>query len=177
MKLRLLRSALLWLGCTSWLISPGLASEPLIARPFGLDVPVLDLELAEGGVLRGEVWGSQGHAQIATDVVLWRDDEMIARDRTDTDGKFRFRGLRGGRYRITAADSVLPCRAWRQGAAPPGARESILLVANMYSARGQQPINEVFCFNPFLMGTVIAAAIAIPIAVHDSGDGQLADGS
>ena len=119
---------------------------------------------------------AQGQLQLDTDVVLWQGNQMLQRTRTNERGQFRFTRLRGGMYRIATPDITLACRAWTAKLAPPSARQSLLVVANMYSARGQQPINEVFCFNPFLMGTIVAAAIAIPIAVHDDGDGQLSDG-
>lgn len=136
----------------------------------------LDIALGEQGSLTGEVRDAQGQLAVNTDVVLWQGNQMLQRTRTNKRGQFRFANLRGGLYRIATPDITLECRAWTAKHAPPSARESLLVVANMYSARGQQPINEVFCFNPFLMGTIVAAAIAIPIAVHDDGDGQLTDG-
>ena len=136
----------------------------------------LDIALDVHGSLSGEVRNAQGQLQLDTDVVLWQGNQMLQRTRTNERGQFRFTRLRGGMYRIATPDITLACRAWTAKLAPPSARQSLLVVANMYSARGQQPINEVFCFNPFLMGTIVAAAIAIPIAVHDDGDGQLSDG-
>ena len=177
MRLRWLRSALILLACFGLLASPVVAAEPIVRPAPSSQKLIMDLVLAEGDVLRGEVWNSSGHAQIATDVVLWKDADLIGRTLTDADGKFRFEGLPTGLYRIATPDATIACRVWSERVAPPNARQSLLIVTNMYSARGQQPINEVFCFNPFLMGTIIAAAIAIPIAVHNSGDGQLADGS
>ena len=134
-----------------------------------------DVALDAQGSLFGEVRDGQGKAQRNTDVVLWQGNQMIQRTRTNGQGQFYFANLQGGIYRIATPDVTLECRAWTSQLAPPSARESLLVVANMYSARGQQPINEVFCFNPFLMGTIVAAAIAIPIAIHDSGDGELSD--
>lgn len=137
----------------------------------------LDVALDRNHSLSGEVRDAQGRLQLDTDVVLWQGNDMLQRTRTDQRGRFQFSKLRGGEYRIATPDTTIACRAWVASLAPPNARKSLLVVANMYSVRGQRPINEVFCFNPFLMGTIVAAAIAIPIAVHDSGDGQLADGS
>jgi hypothetical protein len=42
----------------------------------------------------------------------------------------------------------------------------VLVVADSAVARGQRPIGEILC-NPVLIGLLIAAAIAIPIAVHN----------
>lgn len=177
MRLRLLRSTMMLLACLGLLTSPVLAAEPVVPGPNVNQRLVMDMVLTEAGGLRGEVWDSLGHPQIAADVMLWKDTELVGQTRTDADGQFQFEGLRTGMYRLATPEATVACRVWGKTVAPPNARQSLLVVTNMYSARGQQPINEVFCFNPFLMGTIIAAAIAIPIAVHDSGDGQLADGS
>lgn len=174
---RMLRSTLSALVCVQVLVSPLMAQQPIPALPGPGQPLVLDVGLDANRGLRGEVRDAQGQSQANTDVVLWQKDLMVQRTRSDSQGRFRFRDLKGGHYQIATRDSKVACRAWTAGHAPPSARESLLIVANVYSARGQQPINEVFCFNPFLMGTIIAAAIAIPIAIHDSGDGQLPDGS
>jgi hypothetical protein len=158
-------------------VSPLTAEQPIPVPPAKQRPLVLDVGLDANRALRGEVRDAQGQAQANTDVVLWKKDVIVQRTRSDGKGRFRFRDLKGGHYQIATPDSKVACRAWTAGHAPPSARKSLLIVANVYSARGQQPINEVFCFNPFLMGTIIAAAIAIPIAVHNSGDGQLQDGS
>lgn len=179
---RWLRLAVVSMACLGMISAPVVAQTPIPAS--GRVVPgrpakpmMLDVALDAGGSLRGEVRNEQGQVKPDADVVLWKGMDVLQRVRTDARGRFQFDRLRGGQYRIATADVTIACRAWTAGLAPPAARQSLLVVANMYSARGQQPINEVFCFNPFLMGTIIAAAIAIPIAVHDSGDGQLPDGS
>ncbi len=206
MMLRRTRTALVAMSCAGMLSSPILAQQPVqstntgqpakragnvlanVASVGGSTAPAkmyarksvplaFDVALDRSGSLRGEVRDEQGKLQIDADVVLWQGSRMLQRTRTNERGKFQFTKLRGGEYRIATPDATIACRAWVSTLAPPNARESLLVVANMYSVRGQRPINEVFCFNPFLMGTIVAAAIAIPIAVHDSGDGQLADGS
>lgn len=201
MMLRRSRSALVAMSCAGMLSSPVLAQQPVPSTNTGSPIPrvanastggstapakmfarksvplAFDVALDRNRSLSGEVRNEQGQLQVDTDVVLWRGSEMLQRTRTNESGKFQFTELRGGEYRIATPDATIACRAWVATLAPPNARESLLVVGNMYSVRGQRPINEVFCFNPFLMGTIVAAAIAIPIAVHDSGDGQLADGS
>lgn len=148
------------------------------SRQFGSATSLaLDVTLDDGGSVRGEIRDAQGQLKPGTAVALWRGQNEVQRVRADQHGAFRFVGLTGGMYRITTPDTTVHCRFWTAGHAPPASRQGLLIVTNEYSERGQQPINEVFCFNPFLMGTIIAAAIAIPIAVHESGDDDLSDGS
>lgn len=177
MKFEIIQSALITLACAGTIASPLVAQQPRLVAQAKTRGLVFDVQLDDGHGLRGEVRGANGQLKKGTDVALWKETSLMGQVRTDSQGQFRFAELRGGRYRVATADSVVACRAWTAGLAPPNARQSLLVVTNVYSTRGQQPINEVFCFNPFLMGTIVAAAIAIPIAVHDSGDGQLPDGS
>lgn len=137
----------------------------------------LDVTLDNSGTVRGEIRDAQGQIKPGTPVALWRGQHVVQRVQADGRGAFQFAGLKGGMYRIATPDTTMHCRFWTAGHAPPASRQGLLIVTNEYSERGQQPINEVFCFNPFLMGTIIAAAIAIPIAVHESGDDELSDGS
>ena len=151
--------------------------HPVPKTPVAPRNTIRDVKLDSSQRLHGEVRDAQGKLLPNTDVVLWQGSTLVNRTRTDAKARFHFPAVRGGQYRIATPDVTVECRAWTAELAPPNAGESLLVVANLYSARGQQPINEVFCFNPFLMGTIVAAAIAIPIALHDSGDGQLPDGS
>ena len=174
-----LRSMMVALACIGFVVPPACGQTLVASATQATFKPplVLDVELDEANVLHGEVRDAQGQVQANTDVVLWQGKKLISRTRTDDNGRFRLMVPRGGRYLLATPDISIECRAWIAGLAPPDARQSLLVTSNTYSVRGQQPINEVFCFNPFLMGTIIAAAIAIPIAVHDSGNGQLPDGS
>ena len=138
----------------------------------------LDVELSAEGVLAGELRDRQGRVQPLQDVWLWQKTRRVGRTRSDQRGRFQFRGVRGGVYRVVTGDVAVWCRCWPKATSPPAARAGLLLVTSDISTRGQQPLKEVFVANPFVMGGIIAAAIAIPIAVHNSGDDdQLPDGS
>ena len=175
MGIHVFRSTFVTVFCVGMLAPPLLASEP--NSQTQKREAELDVALDANGVLTGEIRNQQGRPQANADIVLWQTGELLQRRRTDHLGRFQFPGLRGGLYRVATSNATVACRAWTSRAAPPKSRTSLLIVANQVSARGQTPINEVFCANPFLMGTVIAAAIAIPIAIHNSGDDELPDGS
>jgi hypothetical protein len=70
---------------------------------------------------------------------------------------------------LAAGGSVHLCRCWAAGTAPPAAQGEVLLVPIGLVERGQRPIGEILA-NPILIGLIIAAAIALPIAVHNSKD-------
>lgn len=157
-------------------VSPLAALQPDISKPVALP-QVVDVALTARAELRGEIRGSEAQPRPHASVELWRADQKVRVARSDAAGRFRFGDVAGGVYQLRSGDSVVVCRVWTASVAPPRAAGELLLVARNTTVRGQQPLNEVFCFNPFVMGTIISSAVAIPIAVHDSGDGQLEDGS
>ncbi|MEM9660324.1 MAG: hypothetical protein AAF961_18320, partial [Planctomycetota bacterium] len=101
--------------------------------------------------------------------------------RTDESGEFRATHLRSGVYRIRVGNQIQVCRVWQQGAAPPSANRGLLFVTNEQVVLGQQCGSPVGCGNavdcgtcrpglahPLLFGGIVAAAIAIPVAIHNS---------
>lgn len=177
MVIRILRPALLLFSCLGLLCNPLCAWEVDKPKEQRRAAMALDVVLGARGTLSGELRDRQGRIRPRIPVVLWKGENVVQRVRTDTKGRFQFAGLRVGVYRVIAPDASVGCRAWTAKIAPPAARQSLLLVADDVSARGQQPLKERFVANPFVMGTVIAAAIAIPIAIHNSGDDDAPDGS
>ena len=178
MRLHTLKSTLAALACFGMLAGPLMADDPhRILSPQDKGRPLIhDVALDANRSLHGEVRDVDGKVQPNTDVSLWLGAVMVQRARTDRFGHFVFRGLRGGAYQIRTAATSFTCRAWTAATAPPRAQTTILLLSNTGSVRGQQPLNEAFAFNPFLMGALIAAAIAIPIVLHNS-DQDLPEGS
>ena len=178
MRLRALKLTLTALACWGILAGPLMADDPLRGlSPRNTGRPVIhDVALDANTSLHGEVRDVDGKLQPNTDVSLWLRAVIVQRARTDRFGRFAFRGLRGGTYQIRTAATSVTCRAWRAATAPPRAQTTILLLVNTGAVRGQQPLQEAFVFNPFLMGALIAAAIAIPIALHNSDD-DLPEGS
>ena len=95
---------------------------------------------------------------------------------TDQRGGFVFSNLAAGTYRLETKSGVYLCRIWTHAAAPPSAAPSLLVVNDAQIERGQRPMKEIFRSDPLLMAAIVAAAIAIPIAVHKSQDDS-AEGS
>ena len=173
----MLRSIIAVVVCAHLSISPLVAEQPIPTKRSVQLPRVWDVALDVKSSFRGEVHDREGQPRSNTRVELWRADQKVQQAQSDAHGKFVFVGVKSGLYQVRTATSVAACRIWNGKLAPPSAKAMLLVVTSESTMRGQQPLNEVFCFNPFVMGTIISSAVAIPIAVHDSGDGQLEDGS
>lgn len=129
-----------------------------------------DVKLTPAGSLAVVVVNAQGKLQKSTRVELQKSDSTeITVGITDEAGRYQFTNLTGGVYQIRTNQGICGCRLWTNRAAPPAAAESLLIV-NDRVVRGQRPIREMFRSDPILMTAIVAAAIAIPIAIHQSRD-------
>jgi hypothetical protein len=138
---------------------------------------VRDVELGFGGLLIGRLLDANGRPIADSEVSILTGDKPLAETRTDVEGVFAVSNLRGGVHKITTADSVQLCRLWVPGTAPPQASKSIDIIGNSTIIRGQYgppPGNrllkkaKVWATNPFIVGGVVAAAVAIPVALSDN---------
>ena len=134
-----------------------------------LSRPVItDIVLGENGTARGQVVDAQGVAVPGSSVVLSRADQELARVAADGRGNFRVSGLRGGVYRISSGQGGGTFRLWAPGTAPPAAREIITVVEGGDVVRGQMPVGDYFASDRFILLTLIATAIAIPVVVYNN---------
>ena len=127
---------------------------------------VIDVSLRDGGVLVGQVLDPQGAAKAGMPVWLNADQKQPAVSMTDQNGMFAFGGLRGGVYQLMTIEGHGIYRAWAPGTAPPSAKPGVLLVSGGSTVRGQSngSVNRFFS-NPFVVGGLVATAIAVPVAV------------
>jgi hypothetical protein len=137
---------------------------------------IRDVELAFGGLLVGRLTDANGQPLAGAPVSVLSDGKPLATMQTDDEGVFAVSKLRGGVHEIATADDVQICRLWAAGTAPPGAPQSVDIVAPGEVIRGQYgppPGNrfikraKVWATNPFIVGGVVAAAVAIPVALSD----------
>ena len=130
---------------------------------------ILDLSLGISGRLSGQVIDAQGKPMPQRTVVVQRTPGgEVVQSLTDREGRFSIENLKGGMFQISAGSASVLCRCWTANTAPPSAIRQLLLVSDDSISRGQRPIGELLFSNPILIGLIIAAAIAIPIAVHNS---------
>jgi len=155
------------------ILFPGLrlcAESPSVTT--STPIKTVDVRLDPSGNFHGVVVNGQG-ARLHNEPITIRRvgrDQGEATVRTDRRGDFRFAELQAGTYQVVTTEGVCLCRLWTHAAAPPAAAEKLLVVSDAQLERGQRPIREILYRDPLLMATVIAAAIAIPIAVNKSRD-------
>jgi Carboxypeptidase regulatory-like domain len=130
-------------------------------------IAIYDVALRPGGVLQGQVVDPQGRPAAATRVVLAQEGKPTAATQTDAQGRFTFTGLKGGVYQLATAQGGGMYRLWTPGAAPPAAHADALVVSGDAVVRGGMGNGGVLSFlaNPWVLGAMVAAAIAIPLAL------------
>lgn len=142
---------------------------------------VLDLAMSPGGALVGQLVDGQGKPLSERTVSVLQEGEIAITATTNASGRFDFLGLRGGSYHLLDGKNVYDCRLWAAGTAPPAAAKQLLLVdgpvarANDCCPGGlahvarHNPGGAIMhtLSNPWVVGGLIAAAIAIPLALDD----------
>ncbi len=168
---RLFRIVTVWLACLGWLLPVQQAGTAEQGNPsmVRLASMVYDVRLAEGGSFAGRLLDPAGKPLAGQTVQLRQADRTLAQTRSGDRGEFSFDEVRGGVYQVTIGASAVACRAWTDQAAPPAATGELAIVTHPDVIRGQQPISSLFS-NPLFVGLIIAAAIAIPVAIHNSQD-------
>lgn len=177
--LRFCRISAVVLACMSWILPVQLlaAAGPLRStgpEPAGRPM-VGDVALGPGGQLRGQVIDAGGNPLAGQSIAISRAGQIVGHAVTDEGGRFTVAGLRGGLYHISTANGAGVYRLWTASAAPPVASEVLVLVAGENILRGQEPggLGD-FLLSPqgFILAGIIAAAIAIPIAIHNARNEQ-----
>ena len=156
---------------------------------------VTDVRLDAQQRLRGQFVDRQGRPQDARHVQLSGRDGVVGRAETDRDGLFCFESVAGGVYQLRIENQAAVCRVWTAPSAPPTAQPAILLVDGA-AVRGQQagftPAPAPPCHptqtgpysghfdgaimrtlsSPWVVGGLIAAGIAVPLALADDSEGS-----
>jgi hypothetical protein len=164
-----MQQAAVWLAVAGFCV-PQVA---FAAAPENQTPMICDLMLHQGGTMVGQVVDSQGAALAKVPVALRGVAGELASSQTNAKGYFAFSGMKGGVYEVATPAGSGVYRVWSPGGAPPAAQPGALIVAGSETLRGQccdpcSPCGGVLGFfgkHPLLTATLIAAAIAIPIAV------------
>ena len=131
-------------------------------------IKIVDVALDAKGTLTGSVYSATGNPLPSEEVRLMANQREVAKAATSKDGRFRFRNVRAGVHQLHTKDGVVFCRLWTKNAAPPKAAKGILIVHRGQLARGQHPISELFLSDPVLVGSIVAAAIVVPVVIHEA---------
>ncbi len=149
------------------------AAAPIVSKTLpgqataSKDAPVIrDIALREGGLLVGQIVTTEGTAAAKVSVSLQQDGTELVRTATDANGLYAIKGLRGGVYHVVSGKTVDTYRLWAPGTAPPAAKDAAMLVEGGAVVRGELGS---LIRNPWVLTAIIATAIAVPIAVSNSG--------
>ena len=129
---------------------------------------ITDVALGENGTARGQLVDPQGVPVRGSQVVVVHSGQELAQTASDQNGYFRIAGLRGGVYQFTSARGGGTLRLWAPGTAPPAAQAAITLVEGEGVMRGQMPVGDYFASDRFILLSLIAAAIAIPVVIYNN---------
>ncbi len=129
-----------------------------------------DVQLRENGLLLGQVVTPENTPVAGADVLLRSGARQLGTSKTDNNGYFAFSGLQTGVYQVVTAQGQATYRVWTHGTAPPGAPPAALIVNGKGAVRGQNHMRCVrnLLANPWFIAAVIATAVVIPVAIHNS---------
>jgi hypothetical protein len=139
--------------------------EQLVRSPVRPGIS--DVELKSGGMLSGQVVDSAGQPLVGQAIVVRQSGREPISSHTDEGGQFRLNGLSAGLCSIEYGDAPMVCRCWSPNTAPPVATDEVLLITGEPVERSQRCIGDLLT-GPVLIGLIVAAAVIIPIAVHNS---------
>lgn len=132
---------------------------------------VADVQLREGGVLLGQVVTPENVAVAQTGVSIQTGGQVLATAETDANGYFAFKGLSNGVYQVAAGEHQVAYRLWNGRTAPPSAQHGAMIVTGKQTVRGQFSGLRNALANPLVVAGIVAAAVAIPVAIHNADDG------
>lgn len=156
--------------CVGLLISPFDGLQIASAEDTLPEAPPLvsDVALGAGNTLFGSVVTPDNKPCGVVPVVAVQNSRVVTQGLAGPDGRFRLQLPSGGRYLVSTGGPGQVVRAWSAGMAPPGASQGVLLTHASPVERGQSPAGEMFTSTPFLIGALVVAAVAIPVAVNAS---------
>ncbi len=155
------------------------ATDPLHTTHTAHAMHVVDVALQTEGRLLGQLVDKQGRPLAATNIQL-SDGRTQWRTQTDAQGRFQLAGLSGANYQLQVGGKIQSLRAWATGTAPPSAASDLLLVQDGEVILAQnctspacgsavERLKRPFA-NPWVIGGLVAAAIAIPVAINNADD-------
>ena len=138
----------------------------------------VDVILSTGGVLKGYVVDAQGVPTSEVRIALVTASGERISTVSDEKGRFGYRGLENGAYQLETEHGVVLCRAWTATTAPPRSAATMLMVHDEALIRGQWSappgLNSAVgkmkrvMTNPLAVATIVGAAVAIPVAIHNA---------
>ncbi len=187
-KLRSKQRFFAWAAIAVLVVQPQclLAAEQSIVKsstiaPLSQALTVVDVALQADGLLHGQIVDKQGRPLVAAQVQIQSAaTDKPWRTQTDAQGRFQVTGLSGANYRLEVGSQTQLLRVWAAGTAPPSATSGVLLVQDSDVVLAQNCGSPVCgsavrkaknpLANPWIIGGLVAAAIAIPVAIYNADD-------
>jgi carboxypeptidase family protein len=167
----LLRTGMIVVACLGMLIPPSAlqaaTGDASSQQPTANRAITADLALGGDGSLRGQAVNAQGKPVPLTRVSLRQNDREVATTTTDRNGHFLLPGLRGGTYQLVAGQASVTYRLWQAKMAPPSATRAALVVVDGRQVLAQHGPLGYWLSNPWVVAGLVAAAVAIPVAIHN----------
>lgn len=165
----IMRAIALTLACLGILIpTPVLqAATAPATQPAPQTPQAIDVGLHDGGVLFGQVVDAQGKPQTKLSVSLVQKEKVVATATTDAAGYFTATKVPAGTYQVVAGETQGVYRLWAPKTAPPAAQPGAMLVVGQGPVRAQTGPIGYWLGKPWVVAGLIAAAIAIPVAIHN----------
>lgn len=138
------------------------------ARLAANDVEALPVRLGQDKILRGIAKTKTGEPAANATVVLGVNGKPVGRVLADKEGRFQFGPIKAGKYQVATKDAVAMLAVYSLDSAPESAEKIVEVSQPAMIARGQSPGS--LLTNPWFIGLIIAAAIAIPLAIALSDD-------
>lgn len=96
-----------------------------------------DIELTNDGTLHGQIFTPDGRAVEHATVELRYQGTTVARAVTGAKGDFAVTGVRGGAHDLQVGSAATSIRLWKNGTAPAGSVDALVLSADENVVRGQ----------------------------------------
>lgn len=139
-----------------------------------LSPAIVDVAMIGPGTVVGQVLDPQGVGVAKTAVSFRAVNGPAVSTVTDEQGHFTQAGLgQGGVYEVAAAEGRGLYRVWQPGTAPPSAQSQALVVAGRRLVRGQGGKPFWSLTNPVILGGIVGAAVAIPVATYNNHNGPV----
>lgn len=162
--------------------APSAIAQEAVAQVESQLDSAADVTLTADGMLIGQIVDAQGRPKADVPLLLHRGVGDPTPSTTNQRGHFAYRGVAAGVYFLEANNRVRIVRVWGNESAPPSATTGVLMVAGDDAMSGQygppgaantvvQKTKRVLA-NPLAVAGIIATAVAIPVAVHNSDDGS-----
>lgn len=159
-----------------WVLAEESSPESLAPSNILRGLTVVDVAVDRDGVLRGQVVDKQGRSLAGEEIAL-TNEKLQLRTLTDQQGRFELRGITGATYQAQVGQQIQLMRVWSPGTAPPSASQGLMFVQDSDVVLAQYCGSPVcgsavgpkhHLANPWIFGGLVAAAIAIPVAIHNS---------